>query len=93
MGFHPVDFKQQRMPPKKQMPEAPVIFSLKLPVEENVPVPADAPTSYSDILQTVESSKVSERFNTDTMKEILSRIKHPQYSATTACFRCCHPFR
>ena len=80
------------MPPKKVLPEAPVIFSFRLPVEEHVPVPADSSTNYSDILQQVEGSRVSDRFNTDTMKEVLSRCKAPTYSGTTACFWCCHPF-
>jgi hypothetical protein len=80
------------MPPKKQLPEAPVIFSLRLPIEENVPVPADASTNYSDILLSVETSHIAERFNTDTMKEILTRTKTPTYSAQTSCFWCCHPF-
>jgi hypothetical protein len=80
------------MPPKKQLPEAPVIFSLKFPIEENAPTPADASTSYSDILQNVEVSHATQRFSTDTLKEILSRAKSPTYSQTTACFWCCHPF-
>ena len=80
------------MPPKKQLPEAPIIFSLRLPSEENVPVPADMSTNYSDILQTVEASQTGERFNTDMMRDILSRVKTAQYSPTTACFWCCHPF-
>lgn len=80
------------MPPKKSLPEAPVIFSFRLPAEESVPVPADASTSYSDILQTVESSNVGKRFNTDIMKDILSRTKTPVYSGSTACLWCCHPF-
>lgn len=80
------------MPPKKALPEAPVIFSLRLPAEENLPVPADTTTNYSDILQTVEASRVSDRFNVDTMKEILSRTKTPTYGGTTSCFWCCHPF-
>lgn len=80
------------MPPKKTLPEAPVIFSLRLPVEDHVPMPADGMTNYSDILQTVETSRVAERFNTETMKEILTRTKSPTYAATTACFWCCHPF-
>jgi hypothetical protein len=80
------------MPPKKSLPEAPVIFSLRLPVEDHVPTPADGMTNYSDILQTVETSRVAERFNTETMKEILGRTKSPTYAATTACFWCCHPF-
>ena len=80
------------MPPKKHLPEAPVIFTLKLPVEENIPVPADTCTNYSDILQSVETSHVAERFNTETMKEVLSRTKSPTYASTTACFWCCHAF-
>lgn len=80
------------MPPKKQLPEAPVIFSLKLPVEQDTPTPADACTNYSEILQSVETSHVAERFNTDTMKEILARTKNPTYSGTVSCFWCCHPF-
>jgi hypothetical protein len=80
------------MPPKKSMPEAPVIFSLRLPVEENAPVPAGPYQNYSDILDAVETSQVSERFNTDTMKTILATARCPTYTQTTACFWCCHPF-
>jgi len=80
------------MPPKKALPEAPVIFSLRLPTEENVPVPADASTNYSDILNAVEVSHASERFNGDVMRDILNRTKSPSYSSNTACFWCCHPF-
>lgn len=80
------------MPPKKHLPEAPVIFSLKLPAEQELPIPAETSTNYSDILSSVETSKVAERFNTDTMKEILTRTRSPTYAATTACFWCCHPF-
>ena len=80
------------MPPKKALPEAPVIFSLKLPLEESVPVPADMTTNYSDILSAVEVSHASERFNGDVMRDILTRTKAPTYSQGTACFWCCHPF-
>ena len=80
------------MPPRKQLQEAPVVFSLRLPVEEHVPTPAEGGTNYSDILSAVETSKVAERFNTDTMREILARTKSPTYSPTTACFWCCSPF-
>lgn len=80
------------MPPKKQLPEAPVIFSLRLPMDEHLPTPADAATNYSDILHAVETSYVAERFNTDTMKTILLRTKSPSYAGTTSCFWCCHPF-
>lgn len=84
--------KKERMPPKKSLPEAPIIFSLKLPVEENIPQPADGATDYSEILRTVETSHVAERFNTDTMKEILGRTRSPTYNNTSACLWCCHPF-
>jgi hypothetical protein len=80
------------MPPKKNLPEAPVIFTFKLPVEENIPTPADATTNYSDILQSVEISHVAERFSHDIMKDILARTKTPTYSPSTACFWCCHSF-
>jgi hypothetical protein len=81
------------MPPKKHLPEVPIVFSLRLPSEENVPVPADGLTNYSEILSSVETSRVAERFNTDTMKEILARTRSPTYAqGTTSCFWCCHPF-
>ena len=80
------------MPPRKNLPEAPVIFSLRLPVEEDIPRPADGSTNYSDILQEVEVSHATERFSGEVMKEILSRTKCPSYSNMTACFWCCHPF-
>jgi hypothetical protein len=79
------------MPPKKTLPEAPVIFSLRLPVEDDSPRPAGS-TEYSEILRDVESSQVAERFNTDIMKEILTRTRSPTYSTTTSCFWCCHSF-
>ena len=80
------------MPPKKHLPEAPVIFSFRLPAEESIPVPADSSTNYSDILQNVEVSHASERFSGEVMKEILGRTKTPTYSPGTACFWCCHAF-
>ena len=80
------------MPPRKQVQDAPVVFSLRLPVEENTPAPQDqGSTSYSDILSAVETSRVGERFNTETMKEILMRVKSPSYSSA-ACFWCCSGF-
>jgi len=80
------------MPPKKALPEAPVIFTLRLPTEESLPVPADTTTNYSDILQAVEVSHAAERFSSEVMKEILTRTKRPTYTPSTACFWCCHPF-
>lgn len=80
------------MPPRKTLPEAPVIFSLRLPVEQDIPQPADTSTNYSDILHAVEVSHAAERFSGDVMKEILSRTRSPTYSNLTACFWCCHSF-
>lgn len=79
------------MPPKKNLPEAPLIFTLRLPVEETAPQPAGS-TDYAEILRDVESSNTSHRFNADTMKAIFARTKCPTYSGTTSCFWCCHPF-
>lgn len=72
-------------------PEAPIVFFLRVPPEDNSVEPAEAPT-YSDILNTVEASQVSERFSHDLMKQILEKTKVPVYGASTACFHCCHSF-
>jgi hypothetical protein len=81
------------MPPKKSLPDAPIIFSLKLPCDETAPQPANGvSTDYADILRDVETSIVTQRFNADTMKDILSRTKTPTYTSGTACFWCCAPF-
>jgi hypothetical protein len=94
------------MPPKKQLPEAPIIFALRFPVEDTGPQPANSgqesysnlhhpsssETTYSDILHDIETSYVTQRFTADTMKEILGRTKSASYGATTSCFWCCHPF-
>jgi hypothetical protein len=81
------------MPPKRQLPDAPIIFSLRLPAEETVPQPANGmSTDYAEILQGVETSRAAERFTTDMMKEVLGRTKVPTYAPSTACFWCCHPF-
>jgi hypothetical protein len=85
--------EKERMPPKKHLPDAPVIFSLRLPTEESVPQPAGAAaTNYADILQDIETSQVSNRFTTDTMRDILGRIRSPTYGQNVACLWCCHPF-
>ena len=80
------------MPPKKQLPDAPVIFSLRLPVEDTSIQPANVLTDYSEILKEIEASQTSTRFSTDLFREILTRIRSPTYGPTTACFWCCHPF-
>jgi hypothetical protein len=81
------------MPPKKPLPDAPIIFTLRLPAEDTAPQPMDGMTTdYAEILRDVESSYATQRFTSDTMKDILSRTKSPTYGGTTACFWCCHPF-
>ena len=83
------------MPPKKPLPDAPIIFSLRLPAEDTAPQPlgGDAPgTDYAEILRDMESSYATQRFTADTMKEILGRTRAPTYGGTTSCFWCCHPF-
>lgn len=81
------------MPPKKNLPDAPIIFTLRLPAEESAPQPVNGvSTDYAEILRDVESSNVTQRFNVETMKEIFGRTKAPTYSSTTACFWCCHSF-
>lgn len=48
--------------------------------------------SYSDILQSVESSQVAQRFSKELMEQILEKTKSPTYGPNTACFHCCHGF-
>jgi hypothetical protein len=57
------------MPPKKHLPEAPVIFSLRLPREESAPQPATGPTDYTEILRDVEASQVGDRYTAETMRD------------------------
>jgi hypothetical protein len=83
------------MPPKKPLPDAPIIFALRLPAEDTAPQPlgGEAPgTDYAEILRDMESSYAIQRFTADTMKEILGRTRAPTYGGTTSCFWCCHPF-
>ena len=76
-----------------EVDEAPVIFRLKVTEEaaEQV-VPMGEVVSYSDILTSVETSKVSERFNTSVLKKILESVTVDSYSEHTACFWCCSSF-
>ena len=83
------------MPPKKPLPDAPIIFALRLPAEDTAPQPlgGEAPgTDYAEILRDMESSYAIQRFTADTMKEILGRTRAPTYGGTTSCFWCCNPF-
>jgi hypothetical protein len=93
------------MPPRKAkvtkpesqvtLKETPVVFFLRI-VEEDVQtsiVPADeALVSYADILNTVEVSRIAERFSTDLLKTVLDNMSGDRYSSQTACFWCCHGF-
>lgn len=74
--------------------ETPVIFSLKITEEETASeiIPAGETTSYSDILSSVELSKISNSFNTDLLKSILDKVVADRYNAQTCCFWCCHKF-
>ena len=87
------------MPPRKtkavqkttQIDESPVVFFLKVTENDiDTIIPAGDVTSYSDILNTVE--KNTERFNTDLLKDVLSKVQVERYSPQTACFWCCHTF-
>jgi hypothetical protein len=86
------------MPPKKQkkvadstIVETPVIFFLRITEPTMKIAPAGENVEYSEILQTMETSKVSERFNIGVLREILEKSTH-SYSDQTACFWCCHTF-
>ena len=85
--------------------ETPIVFFLRIPDDVNDSVtPAGestlyseleqcpAPTNYSTILNSVEISKLTTRFNTDLLKSILDKFTGPTYSPQTACFWCCHTF-
>jgi hypothetical protein len=82
---------------KEQQPlvsDTPVIFFLKIGDEEdeNMIAPAGDILSYSDILNTVDVSENTQRFDTDLLKSVLSKVTGVQYNAQTVCFWCCHGF-
>lgn len=74
--------------------ETPVVFSLKILEEdtENDIIPAGESTSYADILNSVEISKVTNNFNTDLLKSVLDKVTGDRYGPQTCCFWCCHKF-
>lgn len=75
--------------------ETPVVFSLKVAEEDDsapLIIPAGETTSYSDILTSVELSKISNTFNTELLKSILDKVSADRYSEQTCCFWCCHKF-
>lgn len=75
--------------------ETPVVFSLKIteedPATEIIPV-GENPNNYSDILSSVELSKISNTFNTELLKSILDKVVVDRYNLQTCCFWCCHKF-
>lgn len=92
------------MPPRKTkgvqketqqtVTETPVVFFLRIVEDEetNTIIPAGELTSYSDILNSVETSTISQRFNTELLKSILEGVTADRYTPQTACFWCCHGF-
>lgn len=74
--------------------ETPVVFSLKVTEEAAIQeiIPAGEVTSYSDILTSVEISKVSNIFNTELLKSVLDKVVADRYNQQTCCFWCCHKF-
>jgi hypothetical protein len=74
--------------------DTPIVFFLKvIEDEEQSVIPADeALVSYADILNTVEISNISKRFNTDLLKSILEKVVVQRYTPQTSCFWCCHAF-
>jgi hypothetical protein len=84
--------RKAKAPAKTQpIDESPVVFFLKVTddAKDNV-IPAGDVISYSDILNSVE--KNTERFNTELLKEVLSKVHMDKYSPHTSCFWCCHTF-
>jgi hypothetical protein len=89
------------MPPRKTktvvakpaVDETPVVFYLKITEDSNQKIiPAGDATSYSDILNSVEITQNIERFNTDLLKTVLSKVQVERYTPQTACFWCAHHF-
>lgn len=74
--------------------ETPVVFSLKVTEDdtESEVIPAGEVTSYSDILSSIELSKISNSFNTDLLKSVLDKVVADRYNQQTCCFWCCHTF-
>lgn len=90
------------MPPRKPkavekpappaIEDTPIIFFLKI-VETSADIsPAGQMTSYADILNSVEVSHNSSRFDNELMKSVLEKVSVDRYTPQTACFWCCHGF-
>lgn len=88
------------MPPRKTkivketkvIEETPVVFFLRINEDENLTEPAQQTLTYSEILNSVESTSNREIFNTDLMKSVLDKVIVDRYTPQTACFWCCHTF-
>jgi hypothetical protein len=91
------------MPPRKSkvskeeptiVSDTPIIFFLKIGEEEqeHTILPAGDSTSYSDILNSVEVSENTQRFNTELLRSVLNKVSGEHYNSQTACFWCCHGF-
>ena len=75
------------------MPQpAPIVFFLRIPQDTGDVQSGNDAQTYSEILETVESSTISERFSKETMERILEKTRQPTYTQGTACFHCCHAF-
>ena len=84
--------RKPRVTKAQVVDESPVVFFLKITEDrESKIIPAGDATSYSDILN-AEFSTNTEKFNTDLLKSVLSKVQVERYSPQTACFWCCHNF-
>ena len=83
----------KKIKPAQPVQETPVIFFLRIPdeVTEDI-IPVGEVSTYSEILQTVETN-TTHRFGNDLLKPIIEQLhREKTYSEHTACFWCCHPF-
>ena len=86
------------MPPRKAkvakvvIDETPVVFFLKVSDDDLQINPAEQSTTYAEILNNVESTRTTDRFNTDLLKSVLEKVSADRYTPQTACFWCCHAF-
>lgn len=69
--------RKSKSVPEKPAQELPIVFFLEChhDEEQEAVVPVGEVTSYSEILNAVEVSRVGERFTTDLMKSILEKVR------------------